>query len=178
MTQLVLERCFDPPIDREFVIEQAKAGAWCMQQYSVAWHGSLLSLDGHRLICRFESMDAESIRQALGKLDADMRVSWPATVHDAPEPGPANVIVERSFDEPVTLDDIQAQEDANQWCLDTHGVKFVQTLFSRDQKRMLCLYSAADADAVAEAQRKAEMPVDRIWPFARISMADIAAGAP
>jgi hypothetical protein len=174
MTQLVLERTFDPPIDRQAVIGIATSGAWCFEQYRVDWLGSLLSLDGQRMVCRFEGRDAESIRQALGKLDTDMRVLWIGSVHDAPVPAEANVLVERSFAEPVTLDAIQAKEDASQWCLDAHNVRFVRTLFSNDRKRMLCLYAAPDADAVAAAQRKADMPVDRVWPFVAIDMSAVA----
>ena len=172
MTQLVLERRFDPPIDKDFVIGQAKQGAWCFQQYQVAWHGSLLAADGSRMVCRFESRDAESIRQALLKNRADLSVLWQASVHDAPTDARANIIVERSFAEPVTLDEIQAKENASQWCLDAYNVEFVRTLFSTDKKRMLCLYAAPDAESVVEAQRKAAMPVDRVWPYIYVSLAD------
>jgi hypothetical protein len=104
-----------------------------------------------------------------------MRVLWPATVHDAPGAGRANVIVERSFDVPCVLDELQAREDARQWCLDAYDVKFVRTLFSCDGKRMLCLYAGPDAEAVRSAQREAGMPVDRVWSFFEIGMADLAA---
>ena len=175
MTILVLERQFDPPLSKQDVIELAKASGWCFQQYNVRWLGSLLGLDGRKLVCRFEAGDAESVRLALRTLEADMRVLWPATVHEAPESGEANVIVERSFAEPCVLDELQAQEDSRQWCLDTYNVKFVRTLFSRDGKRMLCLYSGPDAEAVRAAQREAGMPLDRVWSFIELGMADLAA---
>jgi hypothetical protein len=68
----------------------------------------------------------------------------------------------------VTLEEIQAMEDAKQWCLDTHRVKFARTFFAHDRKRMLCLYAAPDAEAVRAAQREAGMPVDRVWGFERL----------
>jgi hypothetical protein len=79
------------------------------------------------------------------------------------------VIVERSFDEPVVLEELQAKEDAKRWCLDTYQVRFVRTLLSSDRKRMLCLYSGPDAEAVRASQRKAEMPVDRVWSFVELA---------
>ena len=174
MTHLVLERTFDPPLDKPQVIDIVKNGAWCFEQYRVDWLGSLLAVDGRRMVCRFESNDAESIRQALRTIDADMRVIWAGSTHDAPTSERPNVVVERSFSDPVELADLQAKEDASQWCLDAHQVRFVRTLFANDKKRMLCLYAAPDAEAVAEAQRKAAMPVDRVWPCIPVDMSDVA----
>ena len=80
-----------------------------------------------------------------------------------------NVVVERSFEEPVTIGEIQAIEDAGASCLETHQVTFVRTFFSRDRKRMICLYRAPDAEAVRVAQRMAGMPVDSVWSFRLMS---------
>ena len=95
---------------------------------------------------------------------------WAGTVHDSPAEGAppadaANVAVERSFEAPVTLEEIQAIEDAGASCLEARDVAFVRTFFSRDRKRMVCLYRAPDAEAVREAQRGAKMPVDAVWSF-------------
>ena len=73
------------------------------------------------------------------------------------------VIVERVFDEPVEFGDIQAIEDRGAWCLEMHQVRFLKTYFSRDRRRMICLYEAPDAESVRIAQSKAEMPVERVW---------------
>ena len=94
----------------------------------------------------------------------------PGTVHDAPGPdappvAQANVLVERSWDQPVTMAEIQAIEDAGSWCLETHRVKFVRTFFATDRTRMVCLYQAPDAESVRLAQRQAMMPVDSVWAF-------------
>jgi hypothetical protein len=42
-------------------------------------------------------------------------------------------------------------------------VRFLQSLFSLDRRRMLCLYAAPDAEAVRHAQRGAGLPFERIW---------------
>jgi len=78
------------------------------------------------------------------------------------------VLVERRFAEPVSFEEIQALETAGAWCLQSYNVRFLQTLFSRDQKRMLCLYEAPDAEAVRLAESQAKVPYDRAWTCQRL----------
>jgi len=78
------------------------------------------------------------------------------------------VLVERRFAEPVSFEEIQALETAGAWCLQSYNVRFLQTLFSRDRKRMLCLYEAPDAEAVRLAESQAEVPYDRAWTCQRL----------
>jgi hypothetical protein len=75
----------------------------------------------------------------------------------------STVVVERSFAEPVLLEDIQAIEDRGAWCLEAHGVRFLRTYFSRDRRRMICLYEAGDAESVRIAQQQAGVPFDVAW---------------
>jgi hypothetical protein len=173
MTELVLERRFEPGLTRRDVIDLARDSSWCFEQYRVDWLGSLLSSDGRSMVCRFAGRDAETIRQALVTIAADLHNLWRGTTHEVPDPAEANVLVERSFAEPVALDEVQAREDAGQWCLDAYRVKFVRTFFSVDRKRMLCLYNAPDAESVKAAQLKAQMPLERVWSFEAIGAADV-----
>jgi len=168
VTEVFLQRSFDPPLDDEAVREMAGGSAGCMELHGVRWRGSLLSKDGRRMICRFSAPDAESTRLALRQAGAAPCDPWPGSVHDAPAadappPETANVVVERSFPGPVTLDEIQAIEDAGASCLETHRVRFVRTYFSLDRRRMICLYRAPDAEAVRLAQREAGMPLETVW---------------
>ena len=172
MTMLVLERSFDPPLTRHMVIEIARSSAWCFEQYRVDWLGSLLAADGRSMVCRFSAPDAESIRQALTTIDTDTRRLWQGTTHEVEDAAHPNVIVERSFEMPVELADLQAKEDAGQWCLDSYDVRFVRTFFSTDRRRMLCLYCAPDAESVRAAQLKAQMPLERVWSFEEIRLED------
>jgi hypothetical protein len=174
MTILVLERSFDPALTQAMVTDLARSSAWCFEQYRVDWLGSYLAADGQSMVCRFRAPDAESIRQALVTIDADTRCLWCATVHEVDQPRTPNVIVERSFDAPVSLAEVQAKEDAGQWCLDTYDVRFVRTYFSAERTRMLCLYSAPDAESVRAAQLQAQMPLERVWSFEEITGEDLA----
>jgi|KBSSwiStaDraftv2_1062776.scaffolds.fasta_scaffold135280_2 hypothetical protein len=73
------------------------------------------------------------------------------------------VLVERRFEQPVELKDIQAQEGEGSWCLDAHNVRFLKSFFSKDRRRMLCLYEAPDAESVRLAEAQAKLPFDSAW---------------
>lgn len=170
-THMFLERDFSPPISPAQALAQSQQGAWCMEMYRVKWQGSFLAADGTRMVCWLVAPDAECVRAALDKGGVDARRLWIGTVHEASQPAVPNVLVERSFQDPVELEAIQAIEDASGWCLQAHRVKFAQTFFASHRKRMLCLYQAPDAESVRLAQREAVMPVDAVWAFDRIGAA-------
>jgi len=170
MSNVFVVRTFDPPLTDASFDKLTHDGASCLDLYRVQWRRSLLSADGRRLFCWFEAPDAESTRLALRKAGSLDAAPWPGTVHDAPGPGApsadaANVLVERSFEKPVTLAEIQAIEDAGASCLSARNVEFARTFFSLGRKQMVCLYRAPDAESVREAQRMARMPVDAVWSF-------------
>jgi hypothetical protein len=171
MVELFLERDFNPPVRPADVRQWADMG--CLNLYRVEWRGSLLSFDGRKLVCHFRAADAESVRLALRSGGADIVRLWAGSIHDAPHAAAlaadaANVLVRRSFEQPVTFEAIQAREDAGAWCLEARQVKFVRTWFSRDRRRMVCLYHAPDADSVRDAQRNASMPMDDVWAYSAI----------
>lgn len=173
MIDIVLERCFSRPLTAEFVRSVSLEAEGCLDLHRVAWQGSLLAQDGRRMVCRFRAPDAESARLALRQAGADVTTLWPGTLHDAPgldaeALAAANVLVERAFAEPVSLAAIQAREEAGAACLQDHRVRFVRTCFSRDARRMLCLYQAPDAESVRIAQHQAGMPLERAWAFRAI----------
>lgn len=163
MTDVILERAFDPRMDPAEFTEMALAGMDCMALYRAEWQESLLASDGHRLVCRFVAPDTESVRMVVRGDRANDKVAWCGTVADTGREAAANVVVERRFPEPVTLKEIQAVEDAGAWCLEQHQVTFLRTFFSGDRRRMICLYHAPDAESVRLAQHQAGMPVERVW---------------
>ncbi len=173
MTDVFVRRTFDPPLTTTDVFNMAADAGSCFNLHQVGWNGSLLSVDGRRMVCWFVARDVESVRIALRQSGSPQGTLFAGTVHEAAQPAPkferANVLVERSWDDPVALDEIQAREDAGAWCLETHRVKFVRTYFALDHRRMFCLYQAPDAESVRLAQREAAMPVDRVWAFQRIT---------
>lgn len=166
---MFLRRTFEQPLSVADVVERVRSSDWCYDMHKVDWRGSFLSTNGHTLLCWFIAADAESVRIALRQSGADTQSLWPGTVHEAPEPRVPNVIVERSFQDPVTLPQLQSAHDAALECLRTHRVRFARIFFSLDGRRMLCLYEAPDAEAVRIAQRQAALPLDTVWAFHSIT---------
>lgn len=170
MTEVFIEREFDPGLTEADVWGMVRESGHCFQLHGAQWHGSLLAVGGGRLLCHFTSPDAESVRIALRQSGTKLGPVWAGTVHEAPQrpgadPGYSNVAVTRRWTEPVELADIQAIEDAGAWCLEAHDVQFVRTFFAADHRRMVCLYRAPDAESVRLAQTQAGMPVEHVWAF-------------
>ena len=164
MEHVILEREFDPALSPDDFLAMAMDSADCLDTYRVSWCESFLAQEGNRLLCRFQSPDIESVRMVVRDTQARAKVAWSGTIHDTGRGAEANVVVARRFDAPVTVEELQAREDASAWCLEQHQVTFLRTFFSADRKRMICLYQAPDAESVRLAQRQAGMPVETVWP--------------
>jgi hypothetical protein len=145
------------------VLAGTSGDAWCYELHAVEWVRSFLSVDGLSMVCWFRGPDAESVRIALRKSHCGLPSHWIGTVEGLEPDVKANVLVARTFQEPVSIDSVLAREAASAWCLEAHGVRPGGSFFSRDRRRMLCLYEAPDAESVRIAQRLAEMPVDAVW---------------
>jgi hypothetical protein len=174
ITPILLELAFDPGVDAGTVARMAAAAAPVLSEQGVIWQRSFLSLDGRHLLSCFAAPGIGPARTALRIAGANTRGLWAGTEHLAAEPAPLSerVALERCFTTPVTVEEIQAREDAGAWCLDAHRVRFVRTFFSRDRRRMICLYHAPDAESVRAAQRQIGMPMSRVWSCAAIAPAE------
>jgi len=170
MSDIFLEREFDPRITSADVWNMVREIGHCFQLNGAQWCGSMLAVGGRRMLCHFHCPDSESIRIALRQSRSQMGPVWNGSVHEnkilaGADPGYSNVVVTRCWDNAVELEDIQALEDAGAWCLEAHDVQFVRTFFAADRKRMDCLYRAPDAECVRRAQIQAGMPLARVWAF-------------
>lgn len=172
MENVVVEMLYDPPLPPTNFTETLGAASWCFQLHQVAHRRAHLALDGHKSACVFDAPDAESVRLALRQLDCGDALVWSATVHDPPEleaahdalrDGAEIIVVERSFAQPAPFEELQERETRGAWCLAQHAVRFLRTYAARDERRMLCLYAAPDAESVRLAQAKADMPFERAW---------------
>lgn len=172
MATVVLEQLLPAPVRLEDVSVMEQQAVWCMERYRARHTLSLLSTDGIRLSCVFDAPDAEAMRNVVRTLGAPYEHLWSATTHasaalavEAALPGPPStlVVVERSFDAPTQFEEVQALENRSSWCLDQHRVRFLRTYFSSDRRRMLCIYTAPDAESVRLAQNTAGLPLERVW---------------
>jgi hypothetical protein len=167
VTNLVLERVFETPLTIAELYERVRTSVWCYDLHRVGWHGSFLAGGGHRLVCTFEAPDAESARTALRTTGADVRRLWTASMYEASPAVTPNVLVERSFAEPITFEQAHGLEEANGWCLEQHRVRWARSYLSTDGLRTVCFYQAPDAESVRLAQKEAGLPLDAVWSFER-----------
>jgi hypothetical protein len=73
------------------------------------------------------------------------------------------LVVERTFEEPLTEEALAAVQERMAPCLDEYGVTWVRSYFSSDRRRMICHYEAPDAEAVRASNRAAEALFDPVW---------------
>jgi hypothetical protein len=74
-----------------------------------------------------------------------------------------HVIVERSFETPLTQQELAAVETRMAPCLDLYNVRWIRSYWSADRRRMICEYDAADLASVRNVQREAEAKFERVW---------------
>jgi hypothetical protein len=74
-----------------------------------------------------------------------------------------HIIVERTFDTPLTQEELAAVEARMAPCLDLYNVRWIRSYWSADRSRMICEYDAADVASVRNVQREAEAKFDRAW---------------
>ena len=163
MEEIVLVREFSPALGKSGFYDMAREAMGCMDIYRAQWSESLMSEDGSRLICRFQAPDTESLRQMSRGDGAAYKAVWPATIHESDFDALARVVVERNFEAPASMDELQARENAAATCLQLHRVDFIRSFFSTDRTKMVCLYTAPDAESVRVAQSQARMPFDKVW---------------
>ena len=73
------------------------------------------------------------------------------------------VVVERQFQNPVTITDLEAIPERANWCLEAHRVRHLGSYVARHGRRMLCIYEAPDTEAARLAQSKRNMPFESAW---------------
>jgi hypothetical protein len=75
----------------------------------------------------------------------------------------AHIIVERSFQTPMSQQEIDAVGQRIAECLELYRVKWIQSFLSPDRRRMICEYEAVDAESVRNVQQEADARYDRVW---------------
>jgi hypothetical protein len=72
-------------------------------------------------------------------------------------------IVERLFSPPITEAQFAAAGAILAPCIQERDVRHVASHFAADGSRSVCIFEAADAERVREAQRTAGAPFERVW---------------
>jgi uncharacterized protein DUF4242 len=170
MTEVLVERHFEPPLNDGALAALSEKGSGCLDLHRVHWNRSLLSADGRELICDFAAPDLESVRMVVKAQGTPRAKVWSCTSRDAlgltnDELARANVLASWSFDEPVALAELESIDASTTVCLQNHRVRFLRTFIAGDRRRVIGLCLAADAESVRIALRDAARPVERVWAF-------------
>jgi len=75
----------------------------------------------------------------------------------------ANVILERTFDPPLTEERHAAFAERLSPCLERNGIEWIRSHLSLDRHRLICVFQAPDAGAVRSALRQARVEHERVW---------------
>lgn len=80
----------------------------------------------------------------------------------------ALIIVETSFDQPIS--DALMAEAGNKLapCLEARGITWKHSYLSLDRKKRVCVYEAVDAEALRSAHYAAGLTFERAWPAVQL----------
>ncbi len=76
----------------------------------------------------------------------------------------AILVLEQTFEKPMTSQDLTDAGKRFDKCLEAHGARWMRSYLSKDRLRMICEFEAPDAEQVRESARSAGVPFDRCWP--------------
>jgi hypothetical protein len=74
-----------------------------------------------------------------------------------------SIIVEQSFDPPMSDEEYQRLAKRLDPCLDLRHAIWVRSYVATDKRRVICEFEGPDTEAVREALRSAHVPFDRAW---------------
>jgi Protein of unknown function (DUF4242) len=78
-------------------------------------------------------------------------------------------LCERTFSPPLTPSQFAAGGEVLAPCLQARNVAWVASHLATDGARCICVFDAADAEAVRDANRTAGLPFDKVWPAQRFT---------
>ncbi|MEO8333607.1 MAG: nickel-binding protein [bacterium] len=74
-----------------------------------------------------------------------------------------HLIVEQTFQEPLTDDQYSTGSRRLDACLGNHGARWLRSYLSTDRRRLICEFEAPDAEAVRLSFRSAGIEFVRVW---------------
>ena len=75
----------------------------------------------------------------------------------------ANLILERTFDEPLTPADVLEGGRESAQCLDLHRVRWHGSFLALDGRTLICKFSAPDLESARLALRDPDTDLSRLW---------------
>ncbi len=75
----------------------------------------------------------------------------------------AVLVLEQTFEKPVTPEELSLSAKSLDKCLEAHGARWMRSYLSKDRRRMICEFEASDAENVRESARSAGVVFDSCW---------------
>lgn len=138
----------------------------------------LIDRDRRRMLWSFEGTNPRLLHEASRWTGGELVRHWTGSVYTPPRFDRTqsasreeliDVVGERTFDMPITLDELSALEHSCSWCSRTHRVQLTRLVLAHDGRRAIVLFRAPDAESVRLAYRRAGV-VDRVWACRRIRL--------
>lgn len=168
MTTVIVERSFDTKAEFEHLQAAEEGVAWCLAQHRVRFLRSYLSLDGRSMVCVYDALDVESVRETQRRAGLPVARAWASRIVAAGErlsarPGRATVLVEREFPHAMEPEQVHRMLRDSLACLGLHRAELLLSHLSADGMRMICVFEAIDAESVRIANQTGGMPFTRAW---------------
>lgn len=74
-----------------------------------------------------------------------------------------NLFLERTFDEPLTREDVLDGARESATCFDLYRVRWHGSYLANDGRAMICRFSAADLESARQALRDPDVDLSRFW---------------
>lgn len=88
------------------------------------------------------------------------------------------IVLERTLDPPIALDDLPAMEAQASWCMQQYRVQHLSSLLSADGRQMVCSFAAPDVEAVRSVLRQLTVAPRGLWPATVHGPEDLPIAAP
>jgi hypothetical protein len=75
----------------------------------------------------------------------------------------AILVLEQSFDQPITPEEMNEAARGIDRCLQQHGARWMRSYVSKDRRRIICEFEAADAEQIRQSYRSAGVEFDNCW---------------
>jgi hypothetical protein len=168
MVLVIVETFSDSPLTLgELTDPYYQAFFNCLAERNSTWRYSLLSTDRLRKICTFDAPDAESVRETYRRSGGFFSRVWSGEVIT-----PAGNQPHRDLSRLQVIEGTYPPIDPSEWdelshktlsCYAERGIELIQSYLSNDRTRLICELNAPDAESIREAQRRVNIPFDRVW---------------
>ncbi len=75
----------------------------------------------------------------------------------------ATLVLEQTFEKPISSEELSNAAKKIDKCLEAYGARWMRSYLSKDRKRMICEFEAADAEQVRTSYRNAGVEFQSCW---------------